>query len=188
MKALVLDNQDSFTWNIVHMLEILGAHCSVRRSDRICLEEIAALQPDRIVISPGPFGPEKTGVCAEAVRAFSQRTPFLGVCLGMQLIATIAGTAVRPSGRPVHGKTSPVFHDGRGIFAGLPSPFMAARYHSLHVVPAAAAGELEVTAWTGDGVVMGCRMKGRRVEGVQFHPESFLTEHGLTLFANFLRG
>lgn len=187
MKVLVLDNHDSFTWNMVQILETPGAHCGVHRSDRIGLEQIAAFQPDRIVLSPGPFGPERTGVCSEAVRTFSREVPVLGVCLGMQVIATIAGATVRPSGHPVHGKASPVFHTRGGIFAGLPSPFLAARYHSLHVVPDSVPGELEITAWTGDGVVMGCRMKDRKVEGILFHPESFLTEHGLLLFGNFLR-
>ncbi len=188
MKVLVLDNYDSFTGNIVHILEDLGSHCEVHRSDKIGLDRIAALQPDRIVLSPGPFGPEKAGVCNEAVLAFSRDVPVLGVCLGMQVIASVAGASVRPSGCPVHGKTSPVFHAGNGIFAGLPSPFLAARYHSLHVVPESVPEELEITARTADGVIMACRMKGARVDGVLFHPESFLTEHGRLLFDNFLRG
>jgi anthranilate synthase/aminodeoxychorismate synthase-like glutamine amidotransferase len=187
MNVLVLDNYDSFTWNIVEILAKLGARCDVHRSDRIGLEQIAAFQPDRIVLSPGPFGPDRAGVCSEAVRTFSRKVPVLGVCLGMQVIAEMAGATVRASGHPVHGKASPVFHTGKGIFAGVPSPFLAARYHSLHIMPDSVPGELGITAWTGDGVVMGCRMKDRNVDGVLFHPESFLTEHGLLLFENFLR-
>jgi anthranilate synthase component 2 len=188
MKVLVLDNYDSFTGNIVHSLEALGAVCDVRRSDHIGVEEIAALRADRIVLSPGPFGPDKAGVCPEAVRMFSGEVPVLGICLGMQVIAAVAGALVRPSGRPMHGKASQVFHVGSGIFTGLPSPFLAARYHSLHVVPESFPEELEITARTDDGVIMGCRVRSSRVDGILFHPESFLTEHGRRLFENFLGG
>lgn len=188
MNVLVLDNHDSFTYNLVQMLETLGARCLVHRSDRIGLEQITALQPDRIVLSPGPFGPESTGVCLDVVRTLSKRVPTLGVCLGMQVIAHVAGARVHPSGHPVHGQASPVFHRGNGLFAGLPSPFQAARYHSLHVDRESIPEALEITAWTDGGAVMGCRLKDRLADGVQFHPESFLTEHGLALFGNFLRG
>jgi anthranilate synthase component II len=187
MRVLVLDNYDSFTGNVVHMLESLGSECEVRRSDAIGLEQIAALQPDRIVLSPGPFGPDQAGICPEVVRAFSGDVPVLGICLGMQVIAAVAGAIVRPSGRPVHGRVSSVFHTGDGIFEGLPNPFPAARYHSLQVVAELLPSNLEMTAWTGDGVVMGCRMRNRRADGVLFHPESFLTGHGRRLFQNFLR-
>jgi anthranilate synthase/aminodeoxychorismate synthase-like glutamine amidotransferase len=131
MTVPVLDNYDSFTWNLVQTLEALSATCLVRRSDRIDVKGVAALRPDRIVLSPGPFGPERTGVCPDVVRALSPEAPILGVCLGMQVIAAVAGAAVGPSGRPVHGKASPVTHDGQGVFAGLPSPFLAARYPRL---------------------------------------------------------
>lgn len=188
MNVLVLDNHDSFTGNIVHMLESLGARCDVRRSDGIGVEEIAALRPDRIVLSPGPFGPERAGVCAEAVRAFAADIPFLGICLGMQVIAAAAGAAVQPSGRPVHGKASEIFHHGAGLFAGLPNPFLAARYHSLHVLPESVPATLDITARTAEGAIMACRLRDSRAAGVLFHPESFLTGHGQLLFENFLRG
>ena len=184
--VLILDNYDSFTWNLVQAIEGLGAKTLVRRSDRIELEEIGSLAPRRIILSPGPFGPERTGVCAEAVRQFGARIPTLGVCLGMQVIATVAGAAVRPSGRPVHGKASPVSHEQQGVLRGLPSPFLAARYHSLAVDPDSLPAALEVTAWTAEGMIMACRLHDSRTEGVLFHPESFLTEHGTTLLRNFL--
>lgn len=185
--VLVLDNYDSFTWNLVQALEAEGARCEVRRSDAISLDEIRALAPARIVLSPGPFGPERTGICSEVVRELSSEIPVLGVCLGMQVIAAVAGARVAPSGHPVHGKTAAVFHDGVGVLAGLPNPFLGARYHSLHVVPESVPDGLEVTARTADGVIMACRMRGTRAEGVLFHPESFLTEASPLLFRNFLR-
>lgn len=169
--VLILDNYDSFTWNLVQAVEGLGAKCVVRRSDRIGLEEVAKLQPRRIILSPGPFGPERTGICADVVRRFADRIPILGVCLGMQVIATVAGAAVRPSGRPVHGKASPVCHEAQGVLRGLPSPFLGARYHSLHVDPGSVPPSLEVTAWTEDGIIMGCRLRQTRTEGMLFHPE-----------------
>ncbi len=186
MNILVLDNYDSFTWNLVDGLESAGGVCLVRRSDRITLDEVAALAPDRIVLSPGPFGPCQAGICPEVVRAFASRIPILGVCLGMQVIAKSMGAAVHPSGRPVHGKASLIRHDGRGLLHGLPNPFRAGRYHSLIVDPPAAAPDFEPTAWTEDGQLMGCRLRGLPVEGVLFHPESFLTEQGARIFRNFL--
>ena len=187
MKVLVLDNYDSFTWNLVDALESAGGVCTVRRSDRITVEDIAVLRPGRIVISPGPFGPAQTGVCPDAVRTFAGDIPILGVCLGMQVIAEAAGAIVQPSGHPVHGRASEIHHDNRGWLHGLPNPFRGGRYHSLIVDPASASPALEVSAWTPGGQIMGCRMRGRAVEGVLFHPESFLTEHGARIFENFLK-
>jgi para-aminobenzoate synthetase component 2 len=186
--VLILDNYDSFTWNLVQAVEALGARCVVRRSDRISLEEVQTLAPRRIILSPGPFGPGRTGICAEVVRQMAPRVPILGVCLGMQVIATVGGAAVQPSGRPVHGKASPVCHTACGVLRGLPSPLLGARYHSLQVEPGSVPATLEVTAWTRDGVIMGCRLRGTKAEGVLFHPESFLTEHGPALLGNFLKG
>ena len=186
MKILVLDNYDSFTWNLVHALEAAGGNCVVYRSDRITLPEIAALDPERIVLSPGPFGPDQAGICPDVVHAFGERVPILGVCLGMQVIARAAGARVIASGRPVHGKASQIRHDDDGLLHGLANPFLGGRYHSLIVDPASVPRNLEISAWTGEGCVMGCRMRGLPVEGVLFHPESFLTEQGSRLFENFL--
>jgi anthranilate synthase/aminodeoxychorismate synthase-like glutamine amidotransferase len=186
MKILVLDNYDSFTWNLVHALEAAGGHCIVHRSDSITLPEIEALGPQRIVLSPGPFGPNQTGICREVVTAFRGRVPILGVCLGMQVIAELMGAQIHPSGRPVHGKTSKIVHDHQGLLRGLPSPFLGGRYHSLEVIPPGDSTDFEASAWTEDGQVMGCRMRRYAVEGVLFHPESFLTERGDLVFKNFL--
>jgi anthranilate synthase/aminodeoxychorismate synthase-like glutamine amidotransferase len=186
MNVLVLDNYDSFTWNLVQGLEAAGGACVVHRSDRISVGEVEVLKPDRIVLSPGPFGPEQTGICPDVVRVFGDTIPILGVCLGMQVIATVMGATVRPSGHPVHGKTSAILHDNQGLLRGLPSPFLGGRYHSLVVAPSSVPGELEISARTEEGTIMGCRMRGRPVEGVLFHPESFLTEQGSLIFKNFL--
>jgi anthranilate synthase/aminodeoxychorismate synthase-like glutamine amidotransferase len=185
MRVLVLDNHDSFTWNLVQAIEALDGRCEVRRSDAIDVGGVRDLAPDRILLSPGPFGPERTGVCPEVVRRLAGQVPILGVCLGMQVIATVAGARVVP-GRPVHGRTSMVRHDGRGVFATLPSPLRAARYHSLVVKGASGAADLEVSAWAEDGAIMGCRLWALQVEGIQFHPESFLSEMGSDLLFNFL--
>jgi anthranilate synthase/aminodeoxychorismate synthase-like glutamine amidotransferase len=187
MKLLVLDNYDSFTWNLVQALEAAGGRCQVHRSDRLRLSEVEAIAPQGIVLSPGPFGPRQSGICPEVVRTFAGRVPILGVCLGMQVIATVLGADVRPSGQPVHGKASAITHDNRGVLHGLPNPFAGARYHSLIVDPAGASPDFEASAWTAEGTIMGCRMRGRPLEGVLFHPESFLTEHGGRVFENFLR-
>jgi para-aminobenzoate synthetase component 2 len=184
--VLILDNYDSFTWNLVQAAETLGANCEVRRSDQITFQEVLALQPDRIILSPGPFGPERTGICREVVCRLSGTIPILGVCLGMQVIAAVAGATVCPSGRPVHGKAHQVFHSEEGIFDGIPSPFLAARYHSLHVDAGTVPTSLEITAQTADGVIMGCRLRNTATVGLLFHPESFLTEYGPELLRNFL--
>jgi anthranilate synthase/aminodeoxychorismate synthase-like glutamine amidotransferase len=186
MKILVLDNYDSFTWNLVQGLESAGGQCVVHRSDRITIPHVEALAPDRIVLSPGPFGPEQAGICPEVVRVFAGRVPILGVCLGMQVIARVMGAEVRASGRPVHGKASWMRHHHQGVLRGLPSPFLAGRYHSLIVEPPCGSAEFEATAWSEDGLIMGCRMRGLGTEGVLFHPESFLTGHGGRIFENFL--
>ncbi len=186
--VLVLDNYDSFTWNLVQAVEGLGAECQVRRSDRVNLDEVLAMAPERIILSPGPFGPGETGICPQVIRELAGRVPILGVCLGMQVIASVAGAHVVRSGKPVHGKAHTVFHREDGIFFGIPNPLLGARYHSLIVDPATVPPCLEVTARTAEGVIMGCRLREGSLacEGVMFHPESFLTEHGPQLLRNFL--
>lgn len=186
MRVLVLDNQDSFTHNLVQAMEALDAECVVRRSDAIELHEVLALKPQRILISPGPFGPEQAGISKLVVEKLTGDIPILGVCLGMQVIAAVAGARVVPARTPVHGKTSQIRHDGQGVFEALPNPFTAARYHSLAVGSGQEPPFLEISAWSEDGTVMGCRLSGLGVEGVQFHPESFLSEHGADLLFNFL--
>jgi anthranilate synthase/aminodeoxychorismate synthase-like glutamine amidotransferase len=186
MTVLILDNYDSFTWNLVHGLEVAGGRCIIRRSDAVTLSEVEDVRPDRIVLSPGPFGPGRSGICRSVIQAYQGRLPILGICLGMQVIATSAGASVEPSGKPVHGRTSLVWHDESGLFRGLPSPFVAARYHSLIVVPSSVPSGLKISAWSADGTVLGCRANGSAVEGLLFHPESFLTEHGPRVFSNFL--
>jgi len=170
----------------VQALETAGGSCVVHRSNRITLAGVEALAPDRIVISPGPFGPDQSGICPEVVKTFSGRVPILGVCLGMQVIARVMGADVGPSGRPVHGKAALIRHDDKGLLHGLPNPFLGGRYHSLIVDPSSVTAGLEVSAWSDDGHIMGARLPQKAVEGVLFHPESFLTEHGGRIFENFL--
>ncbi|MDE3195164.1 MAG: aminodeoxychorismate/anthranilate synthase component II [Acidobacteriota bacterium] len=186
MKVLILDNYDSFTWNLVHSVEATGAICEVVRSDKIALAEIDRLRPDRIVFSPGPFGPDRSGICPDVLGTYAGRVPILGVCLGMQVIAHAGGAAIIPSGKPMHGKQSLVHHDGAGLFRGIPNPFVAARYHSLIVAPGTLPGHLEVSAWADDGTILGCRVRGGGVDGILFHPESFLTPSGAQIIANFV--
>lgn len=186
MRVLVLDNQDSFTHNLVQALEGLEAECLVHRSDAISLEEVKALQPQRILISPGPFGPAEAGVSTQVVEKLTGEIPILGVCLGMQVIAAVVGAKILPARRPVHGKTAEIRHDGKGVFEALPNPFTAARYHSLVVDGSCEPSFLEFSAWAEDGEVMGLRLYALGVEGVQFHPESFLTPAGSDLLFNFL--
>jgi len=183
---LLVDNYDSFTYNLVHLFQELGADVVVRRNDEITPDEAERLAPSHLVISPGPGRPESSGATVEIVRRLAPTTPTLGVCLGHQAIVEAFGGEIGQAQRLVHGKASTVAHDGRGIFAGLPQDFEAGRYHSLAAtrVP----GELEVSARTEDGEVMGVRHRSLRVDGVQFHPESVLTPDGPHLCRNFLEG
>jgi glutamine amidotransferase of anthranilate synthase or aminodeoxychorismate synthase len=188
---LMIDNYDSFTFNLVQYLQVLGAEVRVERNDALTVEQIGKLAPERIVISPGPCTPNEAGVSLEVIRRFGPTTPILGVCLGHQSIGQAYGGRVVRAGRIMHGKTSRIRHHGRGVFAGLPDGFEATRYHSLVVEKDSLPECLEVTAWTEhkDGSfeeIMGLRHREHPVEGVQFHPESILTEHGHALLRNFL--
>ena len=185
-RVFMIDNYDSFTYNLVQYLGELGAEITVKRNDQVTLDEIAAAQPTHLVVSPGPCTPNEAGISMEAVARFgAERLPVLGVCLGHQAIGQVYGGVVRRAGAPVHGKTDEIGHDGRGVFAGLPDPFTATRYHSL-VVDEALPDVLELSAWNAEGIVMGVRHRELPVHGVQFHPESVLTAVGLDLLRNFL--
>ena len=186
MNVLMIDNYDSFTYNIVQYLGELGAQVRVFRNDEITLEGIAQLAPDRLVVSPGPCSPAEAGISVEAIRHFAGKLPILGVCLGHQAIGAAFGAEVVRAQQLMHGKTSLVQHSGDGLFSGLPNPFTANRYHSLAVRRANCPPCLKVTAWTEDGEIMGLRHESLSVQGVQFHPESILTEHGHALLKNFL--
>ena len=183
---LVIDNYDSFTYNLVQYLGELGATVEVARNDALDVEAIARLAPERIVISPGPGNPEQAGVSLEVIRRLGPTTPMLGVCLGHQAIGQAFGGTVARARAQMHGKTSPIHHDGRGVFTGLSNPFVATRYHSLIVLADSVPADLEVTARAEDGEVMGLRHRRHPIEGVQFHPESILTVEGKRLLANFL--
>jgi anthranilate synthase component II len=185
---LMIDNYDSFTYNLVQYLGELGADVHVHRNDAVTLEQVAAWEPESIVISPGPCTPSEAGICVPLIRRFAGKIPILGVCLGHQAIGQAFGGRIGRAKRVMHGKVSPVEHDGRGVFAGLPSPLTATRYHSLAIEPATMPDCLEVTATADDGEVMGVRHRELAVEGVQFHPEAILTEHGHALLRNFLEG
>src|SRR5687767_2986938 len=185
-RVFVLDNYDSFTFNLVQLLGRIGAEATVARNDELTVAEVAAQRPDAIVISPGPSRPEKAGISVELVRSLGASVPILGVCLGHQAIGVAYGAEVIRV-PPVHGKARPVHHMASGSFEGLPSPFEAARYHSLAVARDGLPAELEVTAWSDDGVVMAMRHRSHPVEGFQFHPESILTADGEALLAGFLR-
>jgi len=184
--VLVIDNYDSFTYNLVQYLGELGAKVQVRRNDRTTLDEIKRLAPERIVISPGPKTPTEAGICLELIQKFSGLTPILGVCLGHQAIGQAFGGKVVRAPEIMHGKTSRVTHDGKTIFCGLSSPFTATRYHSLIVERESLPPVLEVMAWTPEGEIMALRHKEHETWGVQFHPESVLTRPGLRLIENFL--
>jgi anthranilate synthase/aminodeoxychorismate synthase-like glutamine amidotransferase len=183
---LLIDNYDSFTYNLYQYLGELGADLKVIRHDEMTAEEALALNPERIVISPGPGNPDQAGISLEVIRRAAGRVPLLGVCLGHQALGQVFGGSVVRAPKLMHGKTSEIHHDGRTIFAGLPSPFTATRYHSLVVKRDTVPDCLEISAWTDDGLVMGLRHRECAVEGVQFHPESILTRAGKDLLRNFL--
>ena len=188
---LMIDNYDSFTWNLVQYLQSLGAEVKVVRNDELSVAQIDALSPERIVVSPGPCTPNEAGVCVEVIRELGPRIPVLGVCLGHQSIGQAYGGDVVRAKTIMHGKTSRIRHEGRGVFAGLPDAYEATRYHSLVVAKDTLPQALEVTAWTEDEAggfdeIMGLRHREHPVEGVQFHPESILTQHGHALLKNFL--
>jgi anthranilate synthase/aminodeoxychorismate synthase-like glutamine amidotransferase len=185
-RVLMIDNYDSFTYNLVQYLRILGADVLVYRNDALTVGEAIALEPSHLVVSPGPGVPRDAGISIEVIRAFADRTPVLGVCLGHQALVEAWGGQVRPAMSLMHGKTSVVLHDGRGLFTNLPQRFEAGRYHSLAVRRDELPAELEVSAYTEDGEVMGVRHRNLPVEGVQFHPESVLTPYGLTMLGTFL--
>ena len=185
-RVLVVDNYDSFVYNLVQYLGELGADPIVRRHDAVSLDEAAELAPDAVLVSPGPGRPEEAGVSVEMIRWAAGRIPVLGVCLGHQCIGVAWGARVKRSPQVMHGKTSQIHHDGTGLFSGLPSPLEATRYHSLIVEESSLPDELEVVATSDDGLIMGLRHRDLDVEGVQFHPESILTEDGHGLLSNFL--
>ncbi|MFZ4483342.1 MAG: anthranilate synthase component II [Chthoniobacterales bacterium] len=184
---LVLDNYDSFTYNLVQYFGELGADLRVVRNDQITVAEIEELAPERIIISPGPCTPHEAGISNEVIRTFGARRPILGVCLGHQCIGEVYGGEVVRADRLMHGKTSPIFHHGAGVFRGLPSPFEATRYHSLIVKRETLPEVLNITAETAEGEIMGLQHRDLPVHGVQFHPESILTSEGKSLLRNFLR-
>ena len=183
---LLLDNYDSFTYNLYQYLAELGAEVVVRRNDQVTLDEIEQMQPDHIVVSPGPCTPNEAGLSCAIIATFGPRIPTLGVCLGHQSIGQVYGGRVIRAPEPMHGKTSLMYHEGQGIFHGLPQPFEANRYHSLIVEDTTLPAELEVTARTDDGIIMGLKHRAYPVEGVQFHPESIMTSTGKDLLRNFL--
>jgi anthranilate synthase/aminodeoxychorismate synthase-like glutamine amidotransferase len=182
----VVDNYDSFTYNLVQYLGELGAEVEVFRNDAIDVEALAARAPAGILLSPGPGTPDQAGITLDVIRTLGARFPILGVCLGHQAIGQAFGGEVVRAGRLMHGRTSPIEHDGRGVFKNLPSPFIATRYHSLVVEPASLPDVLEPSAWTAEKELMGLRHRTLPIEGVQFHPESFLTEHGHALLRNWM--
>ncbi len=185
---LMIDNYDSFTYNLVQYFGELGADVYVVRNDEVTLADIERMAPARIVVSPGPCSPNEAGISLAAIAHFAGRVPILGVCLGHQALGQAFGGKVVHAKTLMHGKVSPIEHEGRGVFAGLPAPFPATRYHSLAVERASLPDCLEITAWTADGEIMGLRHRTLAVEGVQFHPESVLTEHGHAMLGNFLEG
>lgn len=185
---LLIDNYDSFTYNLFQYLSELGQEVVVVRNDKTTVADIERMKPERIVISPGPSNPQNAGISNEVIRHFGPDLPVFGVCLGHQCIGHSYGGIVSGARQIMHGKSSPIHHSGKGVFAGLPDPFSAIRYHSLVVQRENLPDCLEITAWTEDGEIMGLRHKSHPVEGIQFHPESFMTEHGKEILSNFLKG
>lgn len=183
---LVIDNYDSFTWNLVHYLSELGADVTVRRNDEIGVADVRAMEPEAMVLSPGPCDPDRAGICLELVRSCGSRIPILGVCLGHQAIAQAYGARIVRAPSPMHGKLSRIRHTGNGIFRNIPDEFEATRYHSLTIDPESVPPTLSVTAITNEGVIMGIAHNIHPVHGVQFHPESIASEHGHALLGNFL--
>ncbi|RMW97742.1 aminodeoxychorismate/anthranilate synthase component II [Allofranklinella schreckenbergeri] len=186
IRLLMIDNYDSFTYNIVQYFGELGADVTVWRNDEIGLDDIAAFSPDRLVISPGPSSPAQAGISVAAIRHFAGKVPILGVCLGHQSIGAAFGGRIVRAKELMHGKTSTITTNGEGVFAGLPKQFTVNRYHSLAIERESLPEALQITAWTGDGEIMGIRHQSLPIEGVQFHPESILTEHGHAMLRNFL--
>ena len=184
---LLIDNYDSFTFNLVHYLGELGERCDVRRNDSLSVEDAMALKPEAIVLSPGPRSPNEAGICCDLIAAATGKIPVFGVCLGHQAIGQVFGAKVVRAPVPMHGKVSPVFHKEKDVFAGLPDPFNATRYHSLTLEPSSIPGSLDITAWTEDGVIMGVCHKQYPISGVQFHPESIASDYGHDLLRNFLQ-
>jgi anthranilate synthase component II len=184
---LMIDNYDSFTYNLVHYLGELGERVLVFRNDKITLEEVGKLNPDVVVVSPGPCTPKEAGISVDLIKEFAGRVPILGVCLGHQSIGYAFGGNIVRAQRLLHGKTSHIYHDCRGIYEGVPNPFEATRYHSLLIEKESLPDKLEVTAWTDEGEIMGVRHKEYLIVGVQFHPESILTKHGKDLLRNFMK-
>ncbi|MBB5325824.1 para-aminobenzoate synthetase component 2 [Anoxybacillus tepidamans] len=184
---LMIDNYDSFTYNLVQYLGELGEELIVKRNDEVTIEEIEALRPDFLMISPGPCSPNEAGISLSAIEYFAGKIPIFGVCLGHQSIAQVFGGEVVRAQKLMHGKTSQIFHDGKTIFSGIPTPFTATRYHSLIVKKETLPNCLEISAWTEDDEIMAIRHKTLPVEGVQFHPESIMTAHGMELLKNFIQ-
>ena len=183
---LMIDNYDSFTYNLVHYLAELGEEVVVHRNDKIELEDIGKLNPDMMVVSPGPCTPKEAGISVDAIKEFAGRMPILGVYLGHQSVAYAYGAEIVRADRLLHGKTSEIHHDGKGIYIDIPDPFEATRYHSLLINKNSLPDEFEVASWTDEGEIMGIRHKEHLIEGVQFHPESILTKHGKDLLRNFI--
>jgi para-aminobenzoate synthetase component II len=186
MRVLVIDNYDSFVFNLVQYLGQLGVECDVRRNDEIDVAAVGAVGAQGVLLSPGPGTPERAGICIDLITEYAGKLPIFGVCLGHQAIGAAFGATVDRAPELLHGKTSEVHHKGAGVLSGLPDPFTATRYHSLAVLPDTLPDEIEATGWTGSGVVMAMRHRSLPIEGVQFHPESVLTEGGHTMLANWL--
>lgn len=185
--VLLIDNYDSFTYNLFQYLSELGEKVIVHRNDKITIEEIEQLKPHSIVISPGPSTPANAGICNDVIRYFAPKLPILGVCLGHQCIGYTYGATITRAKQIMHGKSSLIYHANQGVLAGLPNPFSAIRYHSLVVAESGLPDCLEITAWTADGTIMGIRHRRYLIEGIQFHPESFMTEGGKEVLKNFLK-